>query len=153
MDYVLDSYAILYLLESFPKKLMEEVWLSFLKACNEDVCISDREALNELEYLLTEVDSLEWIKEYRSIFKPLKEKEAVELGNMMQKNEFSFYDNAPEHMRKMPIASPFIVAKAFAQKKVLVIHKSNRYKNYIEKLCKKHKVKVMDVEDFLLELK
>ncbi len=152
-EYILDSYAIQYLLESFPKKLMEDVWISFENSCKNGISISDKETYNELEHLLTEVSSLEWIKNNRKVFKPLKEKEALALGDLMDKGEFGFYKKSSEFMRRMPVASPFLVSMALVQKKPLVIHKSNRYRNHIEKLCKKHAIKVIGVEEFLLEIR
>ena len=153
MDYILDSYALQYLLESFPKKLMMEVWNIFENACNSGNCSSDKEAFNELEFLLTELASTEWLKENKRMFKPLTEKESIVLGELMKKGEFSFYKDSSEFIRQMPVSAPFLIAKAIAQKKTFVIHKSNRYKSYLEKVCKKHKVPIIEVEDFLMDLR
>lgn len=42
--YIFDHYALLYMLEQFPKNIAAELWDSFVRSCDDGTIISHRES-------------------------------------------------------------------------------------------------------------
>lgn len=121
MGYVLESNAIKYMLEDFPKRLMPDKWETFQESCHKGISITDRETLKELELMVAEAESLDWIDNNKKFFIAINEKDANALGELMTQGIFNFYIGSPEFKRKLPVASPFLVAMAKSKKKNVCI--------------------------------
>jgi hypothetical protein len=154
MKCVFDHYALLYMLEQFPRNIAEELWISFDTWCSDGTIISQREAQKCLEREAIELASLEWSKNRTSMFKPINGDEAQMLGRIMDKNEFDFLNNPRLAERRMPEAIPFILCMAKTQDRYYVYRKNTNtdYFNKITNICKAYDIKRIEVEECLLEL-
>lgn len=151
--YILDSSAIQYMLESFPHKLIEDIWREFELQCNNGFTISDRETKKMLDHELAELDSIEWVNNNTGMFKSLTQKESEKLGELVKEGVFDFYNNSHELARKLPVAIPFLISMAINQKRLLVIHKGSKDKQKVFEICNKKVINCINVEDYLLALK
>jgi len=155
MKYVFDHYALLYMLEQFPRNIALELWEIFDGLCKNGTIISQREALKCLEREAIEVQSLDWSKKNSSIFHTINENEAQFLGELMKKREFDFLNTPRLAERRMPEAIPFILCIAKKQQRHYVYRKNTNidYSNRIMKICKSYKIKCLEVEDCLMGLR
>lgn len=151
--YILGVSAISYILESFPRKLMEAVWHKFEEHCNNGLVITDRETKKALERELTENESMKWISKHPEMFKPITQKEAERLGELVQSGTFDYYINSPAIIRKLPEATPFIMTMAIEQNRILVMHKTCKDKKKIEQICKDNSITFIEVEEYLMDAK
>jgi len=154
MRCVFDHYALLYMLEQFPRNIASELWESFNDWCKDGTIISQREAKKCLENEAVEIASLEWSKRYSSLFKPISEDEAVLIGEIMDRHEFDFFDNQRLAERRMPEAIPFILCMAKRQDRYYVYRKNTNddFFNKIKKICSKYEIECIEVEECLLTL-
>lgn len=152
MDYVLDSSAIQYMLELFPRRVSNQVWEKFTKKCKEDSIVSDKETKKALDNELTEKASFDWVDDNRDMFISISEEEANKLGKLVDSGCFSFYNDSIELSRKLPYAVPFLLVIALVQKRTLVIYKGCRNKDIIKNICDKEHINLVYVEEFLLDI-
>lgn len=153
MKYVFDESAICYMLESFPKNVMPELWKKFEDCCNNGIIITDKETKNSLSNLLEESDSYTWMDDNTKLFKGITQKESKNLGELIEAGIFKFYSNSMEIIRNLPIALPFLITMAFTQERVFVINKKTKDLKKIEKICEEKNINLLFVEDFLMKLK
>ena len=154
MKYILDSSAVLYMLESFPRVASDELWCRFEKSCNNKETISVAETIKLLEETeLTDKESSIWIKENQSIFEKANQKEAEIIGKLVTKGIFDFYNRSEDIVRKLPFSIPFMIAKAIKTERTVVVYKKCKDKYKIEEICKKLKINCIGVEDYLMEIK
>ena len=151
--YILDSTAISYILESFPRKLMEEVWFKFEEQCEDAYVITDRETKKALDRELTENESIEWISKHSEMFKPITQKEAEQLGKLVKESTFDFYNSSPALVRRLPEATPFIISMAIEQGRILVMHKTCKDKKKVQQICADNGITYIDVEEYLIKVK
>jgi hypothetical protein len=151
--YIMDNSAIQYMLESLPRKVMRDLWSQFLNQCDDGTTISDKETMRILEYELTELESIEWIKLHSKMFKAINQKESETLGDLIESGVFGFYNNSSSFERKLPIATPFIISIAIEQNRHVVMHKGCKDRIKIIKICDEEKITCIDVEEYLIQLK
>jgi len=154
MKCVFDHYALLFMLEQFPRSIATELWTLFDEWCKDGTIISQREARKQFEVEAIESESLLWCKANSTIFKPINEDEAKTLGEMMSNREFDFFDDPRLAERRMPEAIPFILSMAKNQDRFFVYRKNTNtdYFNKIKKICSSYKIKNIEVEECLLKL-
>jgi hypothetical protein len=154
MKCVFDHYALLFMLEQFPRSIATDLWKLFDEWCNDDTIISQREARKRFENEAVESESLKWCKVNSAMFKPINENEAIILGEMMKKREFDFFNDPRLAERRMPEAIPFILCIAKNQDRYFVYRKNTNtdYFNKIKKICTAYKINHIEVEDCLLKL-
>lgn len=151
---VFDHYALLYMLEQFPRNIAKELWALFEDCCKDETIISQREAQKCLEDVVVEQSSLEWSKKNSSLFKPISGEEARLLGDMMNKNEFEFFNSPKLAERRMPEAIPFIMCIAKLQSRYYVYRKNTNTDFFlkIKKICDSYQIKCIEVEECLFKL-
>lgn len=150
--YILEATAIVYILEVLPHKLMKEAWQNFEEQCESGISITDRETKKVLEQQLTESESAEWVANHSAMFKPITQKESISLGELFKAGVFDFCNNPSLLVRKLPEATPFIIVMADEQDRKLVIHKTCKDMNRIEKICSSLSITTINVEDYLIEI-
>ncbi len=154
MKYILENSSLIYLLEELPRSVMPELWNQFEMECNAGNIISERETKKLVEMELSNIESLTWLENNKIIFKAINEKEAFELGEMVDKGLFNYYDNNPRLVeRKLPEGVPFVLAIAKNQICYVVYRKHGRDSKSIFEICKKERINCIEVEELLLELK
>lgn len=155
MKYILESSSLKYLLEEFPRTIMPELWGQFEQECNNGTVISDRETQKLLiDTELPNIESIAWVESNKYIFKSISQEEALELGVMMNKGVFSYYENNPRLVdRKIAEGVPFLLAMAKTQNNTFVYRKNGKDCNLIVNTCKKENIICIEVEEFLLHLK
>ena len=155
MGYVFDHYALLYMLEQFPRSIATGPWALFEECCRDNTIISQREAQKSLDNDAVELSSLEWAKKNSGIFKPIGHSENNFLGIMMANKEFDFYENPRLAERRVPEAIPFILCMAKVQGRRYVYRKNTNTDvfNKITKICKSYEIDYIEVEECLLCLK
>ena len=154
MKYILESSSFKYLLEELPRAIVPELWHQFEIECDNGNIISDKETKKLVEMELASSDSLMWMDKNKSIFKAINEKVADELGNMMRRGLFSYYENNTRLIdRKLPEGVPFILAMAKAQKDIFVYRKNGKDTSVIIDICQKENITYIELEDMLMQLK
>lgn len=151
--YILDTTAITYILEAFPRKLMEDVWLKFEQQCKNGLTIANRETKKALDRELTETESIEWVSNHSEMFMPIDQNESVKLGELVDKGTFNYYNNSLSFKRRLPEAMPFNIAMAVEENRTLVTHKNCRDKKKIEKICKDNGINYISIEEYLMSIK
>jgi hypothetical protein len=157
--YIIENTALTYILESIPHKLIEDVWNKFNEYCDCDKIISDKETKKLLTKELVEEESLLWIEEHSSMFKGITQKEAQELGELVDLGFFNDYDTSMEIVRKLPISIPFIIAMAIVQGRRIIIGKTCKDRKKIHEICKNIKadcnikIECIDIEVYLVMIK
>lgn len=151
---VFDHYALQYMLEQFPRNIAKELWTLFEDCCKDETIISQREAQKCLENVVVEQASLEWSKSNAALFKPIGVEEALLLGDMMDKNEFEFFNSAQLAERRMPEAIPFILCIAKSQGRYYVYRKNTNTDFFIkiQKICNSYQIKYIEVEECMFKL-
>ena len=155
MGYVFDHYALLYMLEQFPRTIAEQLWNRFEDCCKDETIVSQREAQKCLENEAVEPASLEWSKKNAKLFKLISTDEAQLLGTMMENREFEFLNIPHRAERRMPEALPFILAMAKLQNRKYVYRKNTNtdFANKIRAICESYEIETVEVEECLLALR
>ena len=149
---VFDNNALQYMLEQFPRTLLGDLWGVFETRCSDGTIISESEAKKRLESEAIETDTLDWCQNNTSLFKSLTESEAKMLGELMNSNEFANFDDSNLRERRLPQGIPFILCMAKVQNRYYVYRKNTVYLPTILSICKKHKIKRIEVEEYFLKI-
>ena len=150
MKYVFDNYALQYMLEQFPRKVMKKEWISFEQQCSNGTIISEKQVLLILESEATEISTLDWIKRNDNIFKSISGRESIILGEMIDKGIFDFYNEPHLAVRKLPESIPFILSIAKNQNCIFVYRKNSKYLKTILDICENEQIKKMEIEEYIL---
>ncbi len=155
MKFVLDHYALLYMLEQFPRNIATDLWNIFVDRCNDGTLVSHRESQKIFEQEAVEEESLKWSQKNTAFFKTTTASEAELLGMMMDKGEFDFFATPKLVQRRMPEAIPFILCMAKKNDRVFVYRKNTNADCIakIKKICTSYGITCMEIEDCLLTLK
>lgn len=149
MKYILVDSALSFMLESFPRKAVPDLYNSFCDKCDSGEIICDKETKKSLENLLEEETSFEWLKEHNKLFKSISQKESKILGDLVDEGCFDFVNKSNSFTRNIPITIPFVFAVAINEDRVVVADKKSNEYSVINSLCKKKEVTLMDIDDFL----
>lgn len=150
--YVLDSTALLYMLESFPRFIATDIWSKFLEQCECGSTVSSRETKKIVEKDSKELVTEDWLKKHSKIFKPIGEDESLIMGEYIDEQIFIFWQNKDNFIRNLPASIPFIIVMAKHGNKTVVIHKHSKDEAKIKDICKKKKIECITVEDYLLRI-
>jgi hypothetical protein len=154
MAYYLDHAALTYLLEEFPKTLLQDLWEQFEHACHSGSILSDRETKARLETELSSDEAVFWLDGHKSVFQRLAERDAQALGRMMKNGMFDFYEKRSGFAdRKLPEGLPFIIAMAKVQRGKVIYRKSEKDYLSIVRICGAEHIDCAETEAFLLELR
>ena len=153
--YIFDHYALLYMLEQFPKNIAAELWDSFVRSCDDGTIISHRESQKILEREAIEQSSLDWSRTHSSLFKITTTKEACHLGELMEKHTFDFLATPKLLQRRLPEAIPFLLCADKEQPRIFVYRKNTNidFMPKIKHICNNIDIRLMEVEDCLVRLK
>lgn len=155
MKFIFDSYALQYMLEQFPKFIATDVWDRFCTYCKDGTVISERETKEKLLLEAIEPETIDWCRSNASVFKAIGEKESIFLNELMRCQEFKFLDTPQLAERRIPEGLPFILGLAKVQSRCFVYRKNTNADIIVRilKVCKKHSIASMEVEEFLLTCK
>lgn len=152
MKYILVDSALLYMLESFPRKAVPNLYNSFCDKCDVGEIICEKESKKSMDNLLEEETSFEWMKEHSKMFRPITQKESKILGGLVSEGVFDFVNKTNAFERNIPVTIPFVFAIAISEERVIVADKKSRDYSIISSLCKKKDIKLMEIDDFLSKI-
>ena len=153
--FILDSSALKYLLESFPRKAMSEMWGNIEKNFITRIkssCETEKILIRELY----EVENIEYLNNYKDMFIKLDNNIAKELVELLNSDLFKNYekDNKDDlNIRRLTNDIPFLVAIAKTSNYILVYRKTNMINNYLNKIINSNIIKCIEIEDMLKEFK
>ncbi len=153
MGYILVDSALLYMLESFPRKAVPELFNAFCDKCDGEEIICEKETKKSLENLLEEESSFEWIKEHNKLFRAINQKESALLGELVKEGLFSLESKSSKIQRNIPITIPFVLTIAIHEERTVVVDKKATEWQRISKLCHKKGVNLLAIDDFLAQIK
>lgn len=155
MQFVFDHHALLYMLEQFPRNIIEDLWSLFAESCGNGAIVSHREALKLLEQEAVEQETVDWCKKHLSVFKTTTTVEAELLGEMMNRHVFDFLTTPKLAQRRMPESIPFILCMAKEQDRCFVYRKNtnNDFIAKAKKVCNAFSIEYLEVEECLMKLK
>jgi len=152
--YIFDHYALLYMIEEFPRIIAQNHWKSFECFCLDGTIISQKEAQKSMDNTAKEPASLDWSKNHAALFLQINGEEAQVLGEMMKKKEFDFFDKPQLVIRRTPEAIPFILCMAKVQKRIYVYRKSTNleFLPRIMKICNQYGIAIMETQEWLTKI-
>ncbi len=153
MKYILVDSALLYMLESFPKKAVPTLFETFCEKCNGEEIVCEKETKRNMENILEEESSFEWIKEHNRLFRPINQKGSAILGKLVDEKLFVFENESGEIQRNIPITIPFVIAIAIQENRTVVADRKSVEWQRISKLCQKKGINLLTIDDFLAQIK
>lgn len=149
MKYIFTDSALLYMLESFPRKAVPDLFDSFCQKCDSGDIVCDRETKRSLDDLLEEETSFDWIKDHSKMFLTITQKESIILGDLVNEKLFDFYNKSKCFERNIPVALPFVIAIAIDEFRTIVVDKKSKDYQTIRSICKKKNIDLLVIDDFL----
>ncbi|MCM1326015.1 MAG: hypothetical protein NC094_08365 [Bacteroidales bacterium] len=152
MKYILDESAIYYMLETFPRKTIRNIFDLFCRKCKTGEIISDKETKKRLESLLEEEFSFQWIEENAKMFRSITQGESLILGELVDKGRFEFVSKSGNFIRNIPIALPFIFSIALHENRIIVMDKKCKDFAIAKSICEEEEITLLDVDNFLSKI-
>lgn len=146
MKYVIDSSVLIDMKHFYPR-IFPSLWVKINELVKAKNLISVREAYNEI---IERDDFLsEWAKENEQIFDNPSSEEYKTISDIMAKHKELVKNDSIRGGK--PVADPFLIAKAFYHKSILITNESltpNAHK--IPNICKELDVNYMNLEKFMI---
>lgn len=152
MGYIFDDSALVYMLETFPRKAVPNLFATFCDKCTNGDVICEKETRKSLDNLLEEEFSFEWLKENNKLFRSITQKESKILGELIDRKLFEFVNKSKSFTRNIPITIPFVLAIAINEDRTIVVDKKSRNYDTIKKLCEKTDAEFIEIDDFLSQI-
>ena len=152
MKYILDESAIFYMLETFPRKTIYNLFDLFCQKCKSGEIISDKETKKRLESILEEEFSFQWVEENAKMFRSITQTESVILGKLVDKGRFEFVSRSRNFTRNIPVALTFIFAIAIHEHRTIVMDKKSKDYAIAKNICEEEEITFLDVDNFLSDI-
>lgn len=156
MKYVIDTNALRTFFRFYYKSVTPELYDGFNRMIKNQDLISVKEVYNEMNRqhqkdseILKDLDTI------KHIFLGPTSEEEIQIIKEIYK-EINFRNNISEKniLEGRPVADPFLVAKAKAEKATLITsEKFSPNAAKIPNMCKKYKIRYIDFESFLIALR
>lgn len=152
MKYILMDSALLYMLETFPRKAVPMLYNIFCDKCDDGDIICERESKRSMDNLLEEESSFVWIKEHNKLFRAITQKESKILGELVDEGVFDFVNKSRTFERNIPVTIPFVVAIAINETRTIVADKKSKDYLILQSICKKKNINILEIDDFLSQI-
>lgn len=152
MKYILMDSALLYMLETFPRKAVPELYNIFCDKCDNGNIICERESKKSMDNLLEEEASFAWMKEHNKVFRAITQKESKILGELIDEGVFDFVNKSRTFERNIPVTIPFVIAIAINEARTIVADKKSKDYLTLQSICKKKNISILEIDDFLSQI-
>jgi predicted nucleic acid-binding protein len=147
--YVVDTNVFISLGLYYPKRF-PTIWNRISSLADSGKLLSVREVRREIETNCSSEHVLNWVDQYRHIFKIPTNEECRIVSEIFQKAQYIGFVKRSNILKGMPVADPFIIAAAKLRNFYVVTQESNKPKGArIPTACKDFGVGCIDLERFL----
>jgi hypothetical protein len=158
MIYVFDTSSIRALQHFYPR-VFKKIWSDLDEIAQAGNLISTKEVFNELERQDVSSEVFTWVKQNKKLFTTPKAEELRFVAQILQIKHFQGLIGAKQQLKGMPVADPFVIACAYANKGTVVTEegwdhsvlsltpKKNAAK--IPNVCEHFKIPCVNLEEFM----
>jgi hypothetical protein len=155
MIYVVDTNVFRHIFSHVYRSVIPEIWDSLENMLEQSEAISVKEAYRELELQFTKDGKIiSWLKRFKASFHPPTNEEAIIVSQIFSNRNFQNGIKEKNILEGMPVADPFLVAKAKTLGATVVtreVYKPNAAK--IPNICEAFGVDYIGEEEFQLILR
>lgn len=149
--YIFDTNTFITIFEFIYKSRFPSFWTKFDQYIESGNIVSVREVLNEISnYHNKKAKTVVWANENKKIFLMPDDTEVEYVRQIMQHPRFKFIVSKQSQLEGKPVADPFLIAKAKAQKGIVVTEEHYAKDGVkIPNICEEFGVKCINFEKFM----